>query len=91
MAQRMQRSVAMAGGRLRRDRALDPDGRLRTLPVVIYTGPRRWTAPGAAARVDVSADGEVLSLNSEPYAALDARKRRGQHSRKGTSSRRCSS
>ena len=31
----------MAAERLRRNRALDPDGQLRALCVVIYTGPRR--------------------------------------------------
>ena len=38
-------------------------------------GPRPGTAPGAANRVEVSGVGEVQSSMSQPYAALDARRR----------------
>ena len=40
---------------------------------------RPWTAPGAAGRVAVSADGEVLACLSDPYAALDARRLPTEH------------
>ena len=40
---------------------------------------RPWTAPGAAERVAVSADGEVLACLSDPYAALDARRLPPEH------------
>ena len=40
---------------------------------------RPWTAPGAAGRVAVSADGEVLACLSDPYAALDARRLPREH------------
>ena len=40
---------------------------------------RPRTAPGAAERVAVSADGEVLACLSDPYAALDARRLPPEH------------
>ena len=46
---------------------------------MIHSGSRRWTAPGAADRVAVDGDGEVLSLVSLPYAALDAERMAGEH------------
>ena len=49
------------------------------LGVVIHAGRRRWTAPGAAERVGVSSDGEVLALMSRPYVLLDARHHRPEH------------
>ncbi|MDE0420020.1 MAG: Rpn family recombination-promoting nuclease/putative transposase [Gammaproteobacteria bacterium] len=79
MARRVLRIVGMAYEKLRRNRQLDPDGRLRVLCVVISSGVRAWTAPGAASRVAVSANGEVLSLLSQPYVALDARGGVGEH------------
>ena len=74
MAMRMRRYDGMARERLRRQRWLDPDGELRTLPVVIYSGARRWTAPGAASRVGVDADGELLLPAPWTYLLLDARR-----------------
>lgn len=47
--------------------------------IVVHAGARAWTAPGAAERVEVSADGEVLACLSEPYAALDARRLPPEH------------
>ena len=79
MARRVLRNVGMAAERLRRNRALDPDGRLRALCVVIHSGRSRWTAPGAARRVAVDDDGEVLCLVALPYAALDARRMAEEH------------
>ena len=70
MARRVLRNVGMAYERARRNLVLDADHRLRPLCIVIHAGRRRWTAPGAANRLAVSADGEVLSSLSEPYAAL---------------------
>ena len=74
MARRALRNIGMAAKRLRRNRALDPGGRLRALCVVIHSGGHRWTAPGAAEHVLVDGDGEVLALTAVPYAALDARR-----------------
>ena len=79
MARRVLRNVGMAAERLRRNRALDPDGRLRALCVVIHSGRSRWNAPGAARRIAVDDDGEVLSLVALPYAALDARRMAEEH------------
>ena len=79
MARRVLRNIGMVAERLRRNRRLDADGRLRALCVVIHSGRRRWTAPGAAGHVAVDADGEVLSLLALPYAALDARRMAGEH------------
>ena len=73
MPRRVLRVVGMAYEKLRRNGQLDPDSRLRVLCFVIYSGGRAWTAPGVADAVAVSADGEVLSLLSQPYVALDAR------------------
>ena len=74
MARRVLRNVGMAYERLRRNGGLDRDGRLRPLRIVVHAGSRRWTAPGAANRVEVSGVGEVQSSMSQPYAALDARR-----------------
>ena len=79
MARRVLRNAGMAFERLRRDRALDGDGRLRLLCVVLHAGAERWTAPGAAERIEVDADGEVLALLAAPYASLDARRLHGEH------------
>ena len=79
MARRTLRNVGMAYERARRNGVLDGDRKLRPLCIVIHAGVRTWTAPGAAERVEVSADGEVLLCMSEPYAALDARRLRGEH------------
>ena len=73
MARRVLHIVGMAYEKLRRNQQLDPDGRLRVLCFVIHSGGRAWTAPGVADQVGVSAAGEVLSLLSQPYVALDAR------------------
>ena len=79
MARRVLRNIGMAAERLRRNRALDPDGRLRALCIVIHSGRNRWTAPGATSRVSVDDDGEVLALVALPYAALDARRITREH------------
>ena len=79
MARRVLRNIGMATERLRRNHKLDPDGRLRALCIVIYSGSRRCTAPGAADHVAVDADGEVLFLVALPYAALDARRVAEEH------------
>ena len=80
MARRVLRVVGMAYEKLRRNGQLDPDGRLRVLCLVIHSGARPWTAPGGADAVAVSAQGEVLSLLSQPYVALDARGHVREHS-----------
>ena len=47
MARRVLGYVGMAYERARRNNALDGDGRLRPLCIVIYAGVNPWTAPGA--------------------------------------------
>ena len=90
MARRVLRSVGMAYEKLRRNRQLDADDRLRVLCSVIYSGGRAWTAPGVADRVGVSANGEVLSLLSQPYVALTPDGASGNIFPSGISSPRCS-
>ena len=79
MARRVLRNMGMAAERLRRNRTLDPDKRLRALCIVIHSGRHGWTAPGAAEHVAVDDDGEVLALVALPYAALDARRITREH------------
>ena len=69
MARRALRNVGMAWERMRRAGTLDSDGCVRPLFVVLHAGQRRWTAPGAAERVEVSATGEIASPMSRPYVA----------------------
>ena len=79
MPRRVLRNLGMAYERARRADALDGDGRLRPLCVVLHAGRRRWTAPGAADRVEVAPNGEVLATLAQPYAALDARRHPREH------------
>ena len=79
MPRRVLRNLGMAYERARRAGALDRDGRLRALCVVLHAGRRRWTAPGAADRVEVAPNGEVLATLAQPYAALDARRHPREH------------
>ena len=72
MAVRVQRYATMARETLTRAGRFDADGDLRLLPVVVHSGRRRWTAPGAARAVDVTADGEVLIPPPGVYLLLDA-------------------
>ena len=69
MAVRVLRYQGMAFENLRRQRALDDDGALRLLSVVVYSGRARWKGPGGTARVTVDRDGEIL--RSQPYVLLD--------------------
>ena len=64
--------------RLRRQNASDPDGESRVLPVVLYSGKPPWHAPGGAAEVIVTADGEAWLPLSGAYLLLDANRRAGE-------------
>ena len=59
---------------LRRQGRLDPDGGLRTLAVVVYSGPKPWSAAGAASAVPLSPDGTPLLPVVAPYRLLDSRR-----------------
>ena len=59
---------------LRRQGRLDPDGGLRTLAVVVYSGPKPWSAAGAADAVPLSPDGAPLLPVIAPYRLLDSRR-----------------
>ena len=72
MAVRVQRYALMAGETLARTGALDADGELRLLPVVVHSGSEPWTARGAARTVAVTGDGEVQIPPPHVYLLLDA-------------------
>ena len=59
---------------LRRQDRLDPDGGLRTLAVVVYSGSKPWSAAGAAGAVPLSPDGAPLLTVIAPYRLLDSRR-----------------
>ena len=59
---------------LRRQGKFDPDGGLRTLAVVVYSGPKPWSAADAADAVPVSPDGTPLMTVVAPYRLLDSRR-----------------
>ena len=59
---------------LRRQDRLDPDGGLRTLAVVVYSGSKPWSAAGAAGAVPLSSDGTPRLTVVAPYRLLDSRR-----------------
>ena len=59
MAERIRRYEGVAYNRLRRQGAMDADGELRLVSIVVHTGRYPWTAPGGADRIEVTADGEA--------------------------------
>ena len=59
---------------LRRQGKFDPDGALRTLAVVVYSGAKPWSAAGAAGAVPLSPDGTPLLTVITPYRLLDSRR-----------------
>ena len=59
---------------LRRQGKFDPDGGLRTLALVVYSGPKPWSAADAADAVPVSPDGTPLMTVVAPYRLLDSRR-----------------
>ena len=59
---------------LRRQGKFDPDGGLRTLAVVVYSGPKPWSAADAASAVPLSPDGTPLMTVVAPYRLLDSRR-----------------
>ena len=73
MATRVSRYEGAAFHGLRRNGALDPDGELRLLSVVIFSGSERWTAPGGTTRLAVTGDGEVAPHPPYRYLFLDSR------------------
>ena len=75
MAVRVLRYASMAYEASMRRGETDADGEVRVLPVVVYSGRARWTAPGAELAVGVTADGEVSIPPPRVYLSIDARRR----------------
>ena len=75
MAVRVLRYASMACEAAMRRGETDADGEVRVLPVVVYSGRSRWTAPGAELAVGVTADGEVSIPLPHVYLSIDARRR----------------
>ena len=75
MTVRVLRYEGMAFDGLRRAKALDRDGRLRLLSVVIHSGDGPWTEPGAADHVAVDDDGEAAPPPPARYLLVDSRSR----------------
>ena len=74
MAARTLTYTSLLREHLRRQGRLDPDGGLRTLAVVVYSGPKPWSAAGAADAVPLSPDGTPLLTVVAPYRLLDSRR-----------------
>ena len=74
MAARTLAYTSLLREHLRRQDRLDPDGGLRTLAVVVYSGPKPWSAAGAADAVPLSPDGTPLLTVVAPYRLLDSRR-----------------
>ncbi len=74
MAARILAYTSLLREHLRRQGRLDPDGGLRTLAVVVYSGPKPWSAAGAADAVPLSPDGAPLLTVIAPYRLLDSRR-----------------
>ena len=74
MAARTLAYTSLLREHLRRQGRLDPDGGLRTLAVVVYSGPKPWSAAGAADAVPLSPDGAPLLPVIAPYRLLDSRR-----------------
>ena len=74
MAARTLAYTSLLREHLRRQGRLDPDGALRTLAVVVYSGPKPWSAAGAAGDVPLSPDGVPLLTVVAPYRLLDSRR-----------------
>ena len=74
MAARTLAYTSLLREHLRRQDRLDPDGGLRTLAVVVYSGPKSWSAAGAADAVPLSPDGTPLLTVVAPYRLLDSRR-----------------
>ena len=74
MAARTLAYTSLLREHLRRQDRLDPDGGLRTLAVVVYSGSKPWSAAGAAGAVPVSPDGTPLLTVVAPYRLLDSRR-----------------
>ena len=71
MSVRVLRYEGMAFDGLRSAGALDPDGELRLLSVVVHSGAERWTPPGGGTRVAVGDDGEAWLPLRQRYLLLD--------------------
>ena len=74
MAARTLAYTSLLREHLRRQDRLDPDGELRTLAVVVYSGAKPWSAAGAAGAVPVSPDGTPRLTVVAPYRLLDSRR-----------------
>ena len=74
MAARTLAYTSLLREHLRRQGKFDPDGGLRTLAVVVYSGPKPWSAADAADAVPLSPDGTPLLPVVAPYRLLDSRR-----------------
>ena len=74
MAARTLAYTSLLREHLRRQGKFDPDGALRTLALVVYSGPKPWSAAGAAGAVPLSPDGAPLLTVIAPYRLLDSRR-----------------
>ena len=74
MAARVLAYTSLLREHLRRQGRLDRDGALRTLAVVVYSGPKPWSAAGAAGDMPLSPDGAPLLTVIAPYRLLDSRR-----------------
>ena len=74
MAARVLAYTSLLREHLRRQGKFDPDGGLRTLAVVVYSGPKPWSAAGAAGAVPLSPDGTPRLTVVAPYRLLDSRR-----------------
>ena len=74
MAARVLAYTSLLREHLRRQGKFDPDGGLRTLAVVVYSGPKPWSAADAADAVPLSPDGTPLLPVVAPYRLLDSRR-----------------
>ena len=71
MPARMRDYAAAARERLRRQTKMDPDGKIRVLPVVVYSGTFYWNALNCATEVCVTAGGEPSLGLTGDYLLLD--------------------
>ncbi len=75
MAARMHGYAEAARERLRRQGETDADGKVRVLPVVLYSGDDPWNAVDGVVEVVVTVDGEPSLPLSGNYLLLDANRR----------------
>ena len=78
MAARVRGYEDAARERLSRQEETDADGEDRLLSIVVYSGDRRWNAPGGTVEVGVTATGEPWLPLRGAYLLLDANRQAGE-------------